>query len=558
MAEMSAGWTDVEVQLIREQRDRLLRSEMFEKASRQSRFLAYVIEEELAGRGHRVSQYAIAADVFDRGESFDPLVDSIVRVEARRLRSKLTEYYVENGRHDPVIVSLPKGHYRISIECSPGGGAPSKPGSDVATRSERVNSTAPARDAPANLVEKPSVAVLPFDNLSGDPEQEYFSDGITEDIITDLSRLSGLLVISRHSTFVYKGKARNTKEIGDDLGARYVLEGSVRKVDDRIRVSAQLIDASIDNHLWAERYDRKLDDVFAIQDDVARNIVSALKLRLTGVEDRRLGHRGTADTKAHDLFLRAQEQFYQFTPESVRNADALLSRSIEVDPNYAEAYAWRSRVLVFALIAGMDPAREQTMERALASARRAIALDDLLPVAHASLGWALMWNREVEEAAAEANRALELDPNFADGFLWHSLILSSAGRGEEALESIEQGIRLNPYYTVTYLNAVGIAHFALEQYEEALIHFERGVQRNPSFIFNHLFKTSTLGLLGRTKDATMARSRLLEFDQHQRVVRESFFFNNEALFRRYRDGLARAGMTNRSPAQPGDQRHTDG
>jgi TolB-like protein len=522
-------WNEAETGAIRRQLEKLLLSELFNQAPRQGRFIEYVVEEELAGRGKRLNQYAIATEVFDRDETFDPLVDSIVRVEARRLRSKLAEYYAGEGRVDAIVISLPKGCYRVNVRID-SADLPADP--SISTRP-----TAAARTA------KPSVAVLPFDNLSGDPEQEYFSDGITEDIITDLSKISDLVVISRHSTFVYKGKAARSREISDDLGAQYLLEGSVRKAGERIRISAQMIDASSDDHLWAERYDRDLDDIFAIQDDVAQKIVEALKLQLTGAEKQRLGHKGTSSTEAHDLLLRAQEQFYQFTPETINAAIGLLSDSIAVDSEYTEAYAWKSRVLIFTLIAGSDPSEAGLIQSALALASKAVSLDDLLPLGHASLGWALLWHREISAAVAKVNRALELDPNFADGYCWHSLAMSSAGRGEDALDSIERAVGLNPYYTVTYLMAIGIAHFTLERYEEALTAFERGIRRNPKYFPNHLFKAAALGLLGRTQEAKAAGSRLLELDQSLRAVREAFFYNDEQALKRFQTGLDRAGIS---------------
>ncbi len=509
---------------IRDQLERVLRSSIFKQAERQRRFLTYVVEQELAGRGERLSQYAIAADVFDRDTSFDPLVDSIVRVEARRLRSKLAEYYAGNGGDDPIVIALPKGRYRIAVRAVEAGTGPA------------ASSRAP--DPP----ERPSIAVLPFDNLSVDPEQEYFSDGISEDLITDLSKLSGLTVLSRHSTFVYKGRSVTCREIADDLGARYVLEGSVRKAGDRLRISAQLIDAASDRHLWAERYDRELGDVFAVQDDVTRRIVDALRLRLTGPESRRLGRRATASTEAHDLYLRAQEQFHRFTTASVDRADALLTEAITVDPRYADAHAWRSRVRVFSFVAGIRPSRVATIGPAIAGARRAVSLDERAPLGHAALGWALVWDRQVDEAIAEVSHALELAPSFADGFLWHSLALASAGRGRDALASIRRGVELNPHYTVTYLFAFGAAYFALGDYAEARIHFDRGIKRSPRFVFNHLLKAAVLGLTGPPEETVAARDRLAELPHSEHVVREAFFFNDPALAASFNKGLKLAGL----------------
>ena len=254
MSTTDIDWTDAKARSIREQLDKLLQSNLFDKSGRQSRFLKYIVEEELAGRGSRVSQYGLATDVFDRDATFDPLVDSIVRVEARRLRSKLAEYYLEQGPSDPIVLKLPKGRYRISVL----GNSHDEtwcvqPTTSTTNRVTRSTPNFVEDTSLAEVAEKPTIAVLPFDNLSGDSEQDYFCDGITEDIITDLSKISGLSVISRHSTFVYKGQSLNCREISDDLGANYVLEGSVRRVGDQVRISAQLIDATTDNHLGSCR-----------------------------------------------------------------------------------------------------------------------------------------------------------------------------------------------------------------------------------------------------------------------------------------------------------------
>ncbi len=397
-----------------------------------------------------------------------------------------------------------------------------------------------------SIPDKPSIVVLPFDNMSSEPEQMYFSDGITEDIITDLSKLSGLFIISRHSAFMYKGKSANVKQVSKDLGVRFVLEGSVRKVGNRLRISAQLIDAVTDNHLWADRYDREVDDIFEIQDEVSRKIVNALEVKLTGLENKRLGHKGTDNLEAHDYLLRGQEQFYLFTSEGIRNGIEMLSRAIEYDLEYAEAYALKSRILVFIYISKTDAhaPKEKTLVPALVLARKAVELDDLLPLAHASLGWVLLWNREIDEAITETKQAIELDPNFADGYMWQSLALSSAGRGKEALESIEKGIRINPHFTVTYLMALGAAYHALGQYEKALLQFERGIERNPNFYPNHLFKTSMLGLLGRIEEAEAAAANLLHlgFNRESAPRDRLNIFNDGHLAELITEGLVRAGL----------------
>src|SRR6058998_2519877 len=247
------------------------------------------------------------------------------------------------------------------------------------------------------LPDKPSIAVLPFANLSGDPEQEYFSDGMTEDLITDLSKLSGLFVISRNSVFLYKGKAVKPEQIGKELGVRYVLEGSVRKAGSRVRITAQLVDATTSYHLWADRYDRDLQDIFAVQDEVTRKIVAALQVKLTEGEQQRMGHTPTNNLEAYEYFLRGLEFHAHRTQEANGQARQMFERAIALDPNFAAAYAWlgRTHVLDWFHRWSQDP---QVLERALALAGQAIALNESLPGAYQTLGYVYMAKKQYDQA----------------------------------------------------------------------------------------------------------------------------------------------------------------
>ena len=569
MADTNKDWSQAEVKVIKEQLARLLESGVFKQADRLSRFLEYIVEASLSGRSKKLNQYLIGLEVFDRDETFDPAVDSAVRVEAGRLRAKLREYYTEIGQNDPILIELPKGSYAVKIQTKISAGVsetPTKGWSSIGQKitptilflgviiigtyliysiSEDITSTNDATsttqnsDANSNLDTgpqtilessgKPTIAILPFDNMSNDPEQEYFSDGITEDIITDLSKISGLFVIARHSTFIYKGKQVNIKEISRQLGARYVLEGSVRKAGGQLRITAQLIDAQTNNHLWAERYDRELNDIFAIQDDVSRKIVDALEVKLSALEAKRLGHKGTDNIAAYEAILRGQEQFYSFTVGGINSAIDSFSRSIELDQNYAEAYAWKSRALVYSYITGINNSREEMLLPAMSLAKRAIELDKFLPIAHANLGWAKRWNKEFDEAIVEVTKAIELDSNFADGYLWLSMILSSSGRGQEALDPIEKGIRINPNYSVTYLFALGRAYYTLGKHEEALKYFNRGIDRNPNFIPNHIYKVAVFDLLGNHDHSEAAKNDLISIKPDYKTSAVYQFYLDERL-----------------------------
>jgi adenylate cyclase len=295
----------------------------------------------------------------------------------------------------------------------------------------------------APLPGKPSIAVLPFVNMSGDPEQEYFSDGITEDLITDLSKVSGLFVIARNSAFTYKGKAVKVQEVSRELGVRFILEGSVRKAGNRVRISAQLVDAGTGGHLWAERYDRELRDIFDLQDEVTQQIVSALAVNLTKPEEDRLAWRGTDNLKAYDYALRGQESYHRFTREANVEAQEMFEKSIELDPGYASAYSWLGLVFLHRWTHGwsQDP---QLPDRAFESAQKALALDESLPEAHRVLADVYLYRKQHEKATAELERAIALNPNYADAFAALAEVLNWTEKPEEAPELVKKGIRLTP------------------------------------------------------------------------------------------------------------------
>ncbi|NIQ40101.1 MAG: guanylyl cyclase, partial [Proteobacteria bacterium] len=293
------------------------------------------------------------------------------------------------------------------------------------------------------LPDKPSIAVLPFTNLSDDPEQEYFSDGITEDLITDLSKISGLFVIARNSVFVYKGRAVKIAEVGRELGVRYVLEGSVRKSKGRVRITAQLADATTEGHLWAERYDRDLKDIFSLQDEVAGKIVAALAVKLTEDEQKRLVRKYTDSMEAYDSLLHGFEYKYRFTKEANLQARHMYERAIDLDPEFALAYAFLGLTHFHEWSFGwsQDP---QSLEQAFGLAQRAIALDDSLPEAHAILGEVYLWRKQHEQAIAELQTTIALSPNDADGIVRLANILNWTGRPEEATGLVKKAMRLNP------------------------------------------------------------------------------------------------------------------
>src|SRR5712692_582534 len=265
------------------------------------------------------------------------------------------------------------------------------------------------------LPDKPSIVILPFDNMSKDPEQEYFSNGITEVLTADLSRISSLFVIARNTAFTYKGKAANVQDIGKELGVRYVLEGSVQRASEQVRIVAQLVDTTTDAHVWSERYDRPLKDTFALQDEIVQKIVTTLKLQLTLQEQGHLMRKHTDNLEAYDYYLRGLEYAWRYTKEGNAQARQLFEKAVALDPQYAEAYAWLGRTYLFEWILrwSADP---QTLERALALVQQALTLDDYLPAAHSRLGQVYLQKQQYNQAIAEGERAIALDPNNADNY----------------------------------------------------------------------------------------------------------------------------------------------
>jgi len=395
-------------------------------------------------------------------------------------------------------------------------------------------------DVELSIPDKPSIAVLQFDNMSRYPEQGYISNGITGGILTDLSKLAGLFVISRHSTFIYKDKSVTLRQISQELGVRYILQGSVRKTGDHISITAKLIDAISDKQLWAKKFDQEQDNIFTIQYEILKKIVSSLDVNLSVEEQKRLLVQETKNLEAHDLYMCGQEQYFTFTPKNIKKSITSFSQCIELDPEFAMAYAWKSRVLIFQFIIGINNSKEETILPAITLARNAIEIDDLSPLAHACLGWALMWNNEIDKAIFELKKSLELDGNFADGNMWHSMALSSAGRSEEAIEAIRKAIRMNPFHTVQYLFAFGIAYFTQGQYEKAIFYFKRCIELNPNYLPTHIFITSCFGLLEKTKESRSAKIKLLQLDPD--CVFTGVSLQYIEIFKRLTDGLVKADV----------------
>jgi TolB-like protein/Tfp pilus assembly protein PilF len=330
------------------------------------------------------------------------------------------------------------------------------------------------------LPDKPSIVVLPFDNMSKDPEQDYFSNGVTEVLTSDLSRISSLFVIARNTAFTYKGKAANVQDIGKELGVRYVLEGSVQRAGEQVRITAQLLDATTGGHLWTERFDRPFKDIFALQDEIVQKLVTTLKLQLTLMEQGYIVRKHTDNLEAYDAFLRGQEHFWLFTKEATTQARQLWEKAVVLDPQYAEAYTWLGWTywLEWIFRWSEDP---QNLERTFRLAQRASALDDSLPLAHSLLGQVYALKQQYEQALTEGERAIALDPNNADSYAFQAQALNFAGRPEEALRMVKQAMRLNPHSPPLYFWELGWAYRLTGRYAEAITTLKKFISQSPNF-----------------------------------------------------------------------------
>jgi TolB-like protein/Flp pilus assembly protein TadD len=436
--------SEISESVVRHELDAVLASGFFRDAELLKRLLRYAVEQTLFGRARELKEYRVGLEVFGRDGSFDPRLDPVVRMAARRLRAKLSEYYASEGQRAELRIEIPKGGYAARFSAAP-----------VRIRVEPL--AAPIR----------WVAVLPFQNLSGDPAQEYLADGITETLITDLAQIRALRVISRTSAWTYKGTTKNLPQIARELSVDAVVEGSMMRSGDRIRICAQLIDAASDTHLWAQGYDVDVLDLLSLQSGVAQAIVHEVGVKLTPQERLRIGTVRLTDPAAHDAYLLGRYHWNKRTAESIDKAIELFEKASRIDPNAAEAYVGLASAYVPLLAADSAPGFELA-PKARSAAEKAIALDGALAEPHAALGVVrAVADHDWSGCDAAFKNAFERDCNNATAHHWYGYMLMYRGRTAEASHELQIAARLDPLNPTIMVAVAGPLNYA-GRYDEAL------------------------------------------------------------------------------------------
>jgi adenylate cyclase len=395
------------------------------------------------------------------------------------------------------------------------------------------------------LPDKPSIAVLAFTNMSGDSKEEYFSDGITEEIITALSKVPHLFVIARNSTFTYKGKPVKVKQVAEELGVRYVLEGSVRREGNKVRITAQLIDAITGHHLWADRYDRNLRDIFAVQDEITKHIITALQVKLTYGEFANIAAKGTENLEAFIKYMQAIANLTRHTKEGKAMGQKLAEEAIALDPKYPKGYIALAQTHILDIWFGTTDSPEKTLTKALELLEKAIALDDSDPDAHGVLGYVYTMMGQHDKAIAEVERAVSLNPNSFGNLLRLGFVLLHAGRPEEAIPALKSSRRLSPIEPIqAHFVILATAYRLTGQYKEAVETAKEALRYVPNNIFIHLQLTATYSMMGREEEARAAAAEVMKINPKFSLEQyeKTLYFKNQADRDRTLEALRKSGL----------------
>lgn len=534
------SWSDQEVRAIRAQVQRITSSGEFQHSLRRRKFLEYIVEETLAGRHDRLKGYTIAVDIFGRSPSFDAQLDPVVRIEAGRLRDKLSAYYATEGQGDTVVITLSKGTYVPSIKVGPSDRNVLRPEISASTdQLPRVSVT--MADSPAwagssakaallgaalclllffagwwtwsrslngqVLPERPSLAVLPFENLGEDAKWTRFASGLTEDVIADLAHFRDLIVIARSSTQRFKIDHADAREVGRALNVKYVVEGSIQSVRDRIRVTANLIDTQTGNHVWSQRYDRPLDDLFSVQNELTQNIVAALggySGAVAEAERRKIRRKPPSSLTAYDTYLLGVEAKHKVTKESLSEAQTLLKKSLEIDPQLARAYVALVDTYWYQIDLGLTSSVKDTAAKMLVAGEKAVAIDPNDGKSHYALGLAAIYNGKLEIAATEFKRAEALAPSDADTLLTIAWSLPSLGETAHAVALAERALALNPYYPDWYNQGLSYIFLFGARYDQSVKY--RLLVKEP-FAIDYAYLAIAYAHIGQAAKAAAAADR---------------------------------------------------
>jgi TolB-like protein/Tfp pilus assembly protein PilF len=487
-------WSEADQLAIREQLDRIIKSSPFLQSQRRQRFLEYIINEALAGRGERLKGYNIGVEVFDRPETFDPATDPLVRIEAARLRDKLREYYEAEGGNDPIRIDLPKGSYTPHIVFR----RTATPGLQTGRPSGAVVPESRHRKLPGGLLiafitgvllvllagfavwrwlspstellEKASIAVLPFENIGNDPKWDRFAEGVTEDIVTDLSHSKDLFVVSRHTTEAYTAKPEDVRDVGRDLGVRYVLQGAIQATGDQIWVTAHLIDSDTGAYVWTSRYDRPATDLFKVQSDLTSKIAATLtgyEGAVAEAERSLIRRKPPSNLTAYEAYLLGMEAKHKVTREGLDEGERLFRKSLELDPQLARAYVGLAYVYEYRIDLGLGSAADN-LAKQMEAARNAVRLDPNDGESQLVLGHAFVYQGMKDQALEQFAKAEALAPNNADVLILIAWYLPQLGQRDRAVALAEKALRLNPNYPYWYNQGLRYVYFFGGQFDKSV------------------------------------------------------------------------------------------
>jgi TolB-like protein/Tfp pilus assembly protein PilF len=539
-----ACWSESDQTAVRDQLGRILSSGPFLHSRRRQRFLEYIVTETLAGRGERLKGYNIAVEVFDRPESFDPAVDPLVRIEAARLRDKLREYYESEGQNDQIRVDLPKGAYAPHIEIR-------RPVANKADALAQNGSTGTARtrwgflETPfrtlgtsiiailllllagfgawqrwnsfAPLPEKASIAVLPFESIGNDPKWDRFADGITEDIVIDLSHSKDLFVVARNSTEAYRGKPADVRAVGRDLGVRYVLEGSIQPSGDQIRVTALLIDTRTGGNVWSDRYDRPATELFKVQSDVTEKIAATLtgyEGAVAEAERSLIRRKPPSDLTAYDTYLLGMEAKHKVTQEGLDEGERLFRRALEIDPQLARAYVGLAYIYDYRIDLGLGTSVADNLTKLMEAARNAVRLDPNDGETQLVLGHAFAYRGMADQALEQFAKAEALAPSNADLLINIAWFLPQFGQPDRAVELTEKALKLNPNYPYWYNQELRLAYFFGRQFDKSVKYAK---QITTPFATDYAYLAAASAMAGDMAGAKVAAAQVVRLDPNWSV-----------------------------------------